>query len=254
MADKLKLFFWRLLPLVIFICTWQFLLMGNAQLSFYFGLPSKIGHYIIIKTHDGTLVIDFLTTLVETVLGFLFGNILGTLTGLSLWFSNRLFQISKPYIIALGSAPIFALAPLMIIWFGTGLFSKVMMATLSTVFIALFQAYSGAANVDTAYLKLMKSMNASRLQVFRKVIAPSSIVWVISAFKINVGFALLGAFIGEYISSSKGLGHLILVAGGLFDISLVLTGVFALMLIALGLNIIVGKLEQPIKTTLVGWL
>ena len=76
-------------------------------------------------------------------------------------------------------------------------------------------------------------------------------VWVASAFKLNIGFALLGAFIGEYISSNAGLGHLILVASGLFDISLVLTGVLMLMVIAIGLNFIVGKLEQPIKKAIV---
>jgi len=251
MNDKIKLFLLRLIPLVVFILLWEFLVRGNSQHVFYFGLPSKIWYYIVHKIADGTLINDFMTTLSETLIGFLLGNFIGTIIGLSLWFSSRAFAISKPYIIALGSAPIFALAPLMIIWFGTGMYSKVMMATLSTVFIALFQAYSGAAEVDKNYIKLMKSMNASKKQVFKKVIAPSSIVWVASAFKLNVGFALLGAFIGEYISSNAGLGHLILVASGLFDISLVLTGVLMLMVIALGLNYIVGKLEQPIKKAIV---
>lgn len=251
MKEKLKLFVLRLIPLVVFVLLWEFLVRGDKQRIFYFGLPSNIWNYIVTKLSDGTLVNDFMTTLSETLLGFLLGNFIGTIIGLSLWFSSRAFAISKPYIIALGSAPIFALAPLMIIWFGTGMYSKVMMATLSTVFVALFQAYSGAAEVDKNYIKLMKSMNASKIQVFRKVIAPSSIVWVASAFKLNIGFALLGAFIGEYISSNAGLGHLILVASGLFDISLVLTGVLMLIIIAISLNYIVGKLEQPIKKAIV---
>lgn len=245
------MFVLRLIPLVVFVLLWEFLVRGDKQRIFYFGLPSNIWNYIVTKLSDGTLVNDFMTTLSETLLGFLLGNFIGTIIGLSLWFSSRAFAISKPYIIALGSAPIFALAPLMIIWFGTGMYSKVMMATLSTVFVALFQAYSGAAEVDKNYIKLMKSMNASKIQVFRKVIAPSSIVWVASAFKLNIGFALLGAFIGEYISSNAGLGHLILVASGLFDISLVLTGVLMLIIIAISLNYIVGKLEQPIKKAIV---
>lgn len=251
MSSKIMLFVLRIIPLAVFLLLWEFLVGGNAQRVFYFGLPSKIWYYIVTKIGDGTLVNDFLTTLSETLIGFLLGNCIGTVIGLSLWFSNRAFAISKPYIIALGSAPIFALAPLMIIWFGTGVFSKVMMAALSTVFIALFQAYSGAAEVDKNYFKLMKSMNASKMQLFKKVIAPSSIVWVAAAFKLNIGFALLGAFIGEYISSNAGLGHLILVASGLFDISLVLTGVLMLVIIALSLNYLVGKLEQPIKKAVV---
>ena len=251
---NISLLLLRLLPLASFILIWEFALHKKEHLVFYFGLPSKIGLYIINKTADGTLINDFLVTLSEAFFGFLIGNFIGTIIGLSLWFSNLIFQIAKPYIIALGSAPIFAFAPLMIVWFGTGFFSKVMMATLSTIFIALFQAYSGAEQVDRNYLKLMKSMRASKMQVFRKVIAPSSIVWVIAAFKINVGFALLGAFIGEYISSSEGLGHLILVASGLFDISLVLTGGLMLVVIALGLNYFVSLLEVPIKRLIVNLL
>src|SRR5437762_12110619 len=100
----------------------------------------------------------------------------------------------------------------------------------------------------------MKTFGATKQQTFRKVIAPSAIVWVISAFKINVGFAILGAFIGEYISSNEGLGHLILVASGLFDISLVLTGVLMLVLMAIGLNYLVSELEQPLKKQIVKWL
>ncbi|MEX0315151.1 MAG: ABC transporter permease [Allomuricauda sp.] len=247
----IKLFVYRLIPLVLFILVWEFSIRDDKELIFYFGLPSKIGYYVISKILDGSLINDFIVTFSETVVGFFLGNLIGTIIGLSLWFSKRAFRISKPYIIALGSAPIFALAPIIIIWFGTGMFSKVMMATLSTLFVALFQAYAGAAEVDNNYIKLMRTMNASKLQIFQKVIAPSSLVWVISAFKINVGFALLGAFIGEFISSNEGLGHLILVASGLFDISLVLTGVIMMAFIAIILNFLVSKLENPLKKLIV---
>jgi len=248
---KFKLSFLRLIPLVAFILGWQRLVGNDRHLAFYFGSPSRIWEYLVSKSSDGSLEIDFFTTLGETLSGFLLGNILGTCIGLSLWFSTRAFDIARPYIIALGAAPVFSLAPLMIIWFGTGLFSKIMMATLSTFFVALLQAYSGAAEVDAGHIKLMKSMNASKMVIFRKVIAPSSIVWVIAAFRINIGFALLGTFVGEYISSEKGLGHLILVATGLFDISLVLTGVLMLMIIALGLNFLMNRIQSPIKKIIV---
>lgn len=249
-----KITLYRLIPITVLILLWELMFRGNKELVFYYGLPSKIFGYLVSKTVDGTLIRDFFVTLSETVIGFIIGNLIGTLIGLSLWFSNTLFKISKPYIIALGSAPIFALAPLMIIWFGTGMFSKVMMAILSTLFIALFQAYSGASDVNPEYIKLLKTYKASKFQIFRKIIVPSSVVWVIGAFKINVGFALLGAFIGEYISSNAGLGHLILVASGLFDISLVLTGVILLIVIALILNYCVSKIEKPLKKIIIKYL
>lgn len=129
-----------------------------------------------------------------------------------------------------------------------------MIATLSTVFIALSQSYTGASEVRSDYIKLMHTFGANKHQIFRKVVAPSSIVWVISGFKMNVGFALLGAFIGEFISSNQGLGHLILVASGLFDISLVLCGVILLIVIALILNFVITKIEQPLKHLIVKYL
>ena len=251
---KLILNIFRLFPLLIFVFIWELLLRNNRELVFFFGLPSKIASYIFTKLADGSLLYDFGLTFIESLSGFLIGNILGTFLGLSLWFSKRIFEISKPYIIALGSAPIFALAPLMIIWFGTGIFSKVMMATLSTLFVAMFQAYSGASDVKKEYINLLKTFKAGKIQIFKKLIVPSSVVWVISAFKMNVGFALLGAFIGEYISSNSGLGHLILVASGLFDISLVLVGVLMMVLIALLLNYFISKIETPLKKAIVKYL
>lgn len=241
----------RILIFVVFIISWESICRLNHKLIFFFGIPSKIFSYTIDKILDGSLIVDFSITFFEAVAGFLLGTIIGTCIGLSLWFSKTIFEVSKPYIIALGSAPIFALAPLMIIWFGTGITSKIMMATFSTLFIALFQAYSGASNVDKDYITLLNTFNANKKQIFRKIILPSSLVWVISGLKINIGFAILGAFIGEYISSSAGLGHLILVSSGLFDISLVLTGVIFLVLIALLLNYLIIKLEEPVKKLVV---
>jgi NitT/TauT family transport system permease protein len=245
---------YRIAPLLLFIFLWELIVRRDRQLVFFFGLPSKIASYLGGKTLDGSLPVDFSVTFVEAVIGFIAGNVLGTIVGLSLWYSKTAFSIAKPYIIVLGSAPVFALAPILVIWFGTGLFCKVMIAALSTFFIALSQAYIGASEVSSDYLRLMQSFGATKSQTFRKVIAPSSLVWVISAFRINVGFALLGAFIGEFISSEKGLGHLILVAGGLTDMSLVLCGVLMLSCIALFLTYAVSKLELPLKQFIVKYL
>lgn len=251
MTESKYIRLYQLLPIIVFLVLWEFIVRQDNQLIFFFGLPSKIAHYLYFKTLDGSLVTDFLVTTTEALTGFILGNALGTLIGLGLWYSRTAFAISKPYIIALGSAPIFALAPILIIWFGTGIISKIMIALLSTIFIALFQSYTGASEVSNDYLKLMKTFGATKTQTFRKVVAPSAVVWVISAFKINVGFALLGAFIGEFISSNQGLGHLILVASGLFDISLVLCGVLLLIVIALLLNFAITKIETPLKRLIV---
>jgi len=243
--------YFRVLPLIIFVGSWEMLVAGNERQAFFFGQPSKIVEYIWVRSVDGSLWVDFFTTFSEAAIGFIIGNIVGTISGLGLWYSKSAFEIARPYIVGLGSAPIFAFAPILVIWFGTGMFSKVMIAALSTVFIALLQSYTGADDVREDHLRLMKSFGATKSQTFRKVVAPSSVVWVMSAFKMNVGFAILGAFIGEFISSSNGLGHMILVASGLFDISLMLTGILMLILIALILTWLVGQLEPYLKHKIV---
>lgn len=204
----------RPVPLIAFVVFWEVAVLGNEHSAFFFGRPSKIIGYIISRTLDGSLVVDLMTTFSEAAIGFVLGNVFGAGLGLGLWYSKSAFQIARPYIIAMGAAPVFAFAPLLVVWFGTGMLSKVMIAGLSTVFVALLQSYTGAAAVSRDHLRLMKTFGATKHQTFRKVVAPSSIVWVMSAFRMNVGFAILGAFIGEYISSSQGLGHLILVASG----------------------------------------
>jgi NitT/TauT family transport system permease protein len=245
---------YRALPVLALLGVWEIATERDPSLRFFFGSPSKIGYYLVTKTFDGSLVRDVYVTFVEAALGFVLGNVLGTMLGLGLWYSKLAMAIAKPYVIALGSAPIFAFAPLLVIWFGTGMFSKVMIATLSTVFIALVQSYTGASEVSNDYLRLMQTFRARKTQIFRKVIAPASIVWVISAFRLNIGFAILGAFIGEFVSANAGLGHLILVASGLFDTSLVLCGVCLLCGLAFVLYFLVGRLEPRLKSLVVRYL
>lgn len=115
----------------------------------------------------------------------------------------------RPYTAALASVPIFALSPMIIFWFGIGIFSKVMLAFLSTVVVAMVQSYQGAMTVQPRFLRLMAVVGADRSQIFRFLVAPSSIIRVINAMKLNIGLALLGAFIGEFISAEQGLGHMI---------------------------------------------
>lgn len=245
---------YRLLPLLAFLCFWELATRKDPSAAFFFGSPGRIAAYIVHKTMDGSLPRDTGVTFVEAALGFILGNVFGTILGLGLWYSKLAMAIAKPYVIALGAAPIFAFAPLLIVWFGTGMFSKVMIATLSTVFVALMQSYTGASEVSNDYLRLMKTFGATQGQTFRKVVAPSSIVWVTNGFRLNVGFAILGAFIGEFVSSNAGLGHLILVASGLFDISLVLCGVVMLSALALFLYFLVGQLEPRLKRLAVAYL
>jgi NitT/TauT family transport system permease protein len=174
----------------------------------------------------------------------LLGTTCGAAIGLSLWYSRVVAAVAKPYIGALGSIPIFALAPMIIVWFGIGIISKIMLAFISTIVVAIVQSYQGAVSVEGKFLRLLKIMGASRFQTFRIVVLPSSIIWVINAMKLNIGLALLGAFIGEFISAEQGLGYMIVRASGLYDMATVLVGVFTLIAVALVMTALIEQIER----------
>jgi len=246
---KLKNLVIMLLPLLIFLAFWEWATFDHPERQFIFSRPSLVLTTLVKKTLSGHLLWHSAVTAGEAIAGFLLGTSVGTLLGLMLWYSPAVAKISRPYIVAIGSIPVFALAPLMIVWFGIGIFSKIMMAALSTVIVALVQSYQGAVSVDERYLRLMRVMGATRSQVFHKVVIPSSLVWVINSMKLNVSLALLGAFIGEFISANQGLGYLIVKSSGLYDMATVLAACIMLTGIALFLTASVGWLEKWIM----GW-
>lgn len=238
-----------LLPLVVFLLLWEFVLSISEKNIFLFSSPSRIIQSFLENIKNGILIQDTLITGQEALYGFLIGNVFGAIIGLSLWYSKRIADLTRPYIIAIGAIPIFAIAPMMIMWFGTGLYAKVMMAALSTVIIAITQSYEGARQVDIQQIKLFRSFGASRPQIFLKLIVPSSLVWLFNSLRLNIGFALLGAFIGEFISADKGLGHRILKAGATYDVSLVLSAIILFIFLALLFSGAIYILEK----TLLKW-
>lgn len=238
-----------LIPFILLVI-WELAGSIIESFSFKYSSPSLIinGFYNLltasrlIERYD--IYYSFGLTFSETLIGFLIGNIFGSAIGMLLWFSEKVAEITKPYLIVIGAIPIFALAPVMILWFGTGFWAKVMMAAFSTVLVAITQAYEGANNVEHEYLVLFKSFNATRSQILIKLILPSSLIWVLTSYRLNIGFALIGAFIGEWISSEYGIGHLILAASGLYNVSFIFVGLICLIIMALIMNAGLGLVEK----------
>jgi NitT/TauT family transport system permease protein len=232
------------LLLAAFLGFWQYMTGRNSQAAFMFGSPSAIAGFLGQMASDGSLWRDSYVTGVETLLGFALGNFAGTLLGLWLWYSRFVSRVVQPFIVALGSIPIVALAPIIIIWFGTGLASKIAMSTLSVVVVALVTSYKGAVGVDPDQINLMRTLGGSKFQIFRKLVVPASLTDIFAGLKLTVGFALIGAIIGEFMSSSEGLGHQIFKAGSLYIIPKVFAALVATIGLALILTFLVGKVEQ----------
>lgn len=230
--------------LAAFLAFWEYMTAFDRQAAFMFGSPSAIAGFLVTMAKDGSLWRDSYVTGLETLLGFALGNVVGTLIGLSLWYSRFVSRVIEPFVIAVGSIPIIALAPIIIIWFGTGLTSKIAMSTLSVVIVALVTSYKGAVGVDPDQINLMRTLGASKFQIFRKLVVPSSLADIFAGLRLTVGFALIGAIVGEFMSSSEGLGHAIFKAGSLYIIPKVFAALVATIALALLLTFIVGKVEK----------
>lgn len=231
-------------PLLFLLSFWYWYTFESPDAQFIFSNPVDVFETWWALVISGELFTHTSVTLFETIMGFTIGTGLGATIGLMLWYSPLASYIAKPYIIAISAIPVFALAPMMIVWFGIGYMSKIMMAALSTFAVAMSQAYKGAQECDEKHLRLMQVMNASRWQIFRFVVTPSAMIWVINSMKLNIGLALLGAFIGEFVASEQGLGFIIVKASGLYDMATVFAACFTLTIIALILTKLVDLLEK----------
>jgi len=232
-------------PAVVVLMAWEAASQWRpATYGFFLGSPRGILAEVVAGIRDGTLLRHIGVTGLEALAGFAIGTALGTIVGLTFWYSDVAYAIAKPYLVALGAVPIFALAPMMIFWFGTGMFSKIVMGFLSTFVIAVLQARNGAASADRDLLRMARSFGASRRDVFVRIIVPSASLWVLAGIRLNVGMALLGAFVGELVSSRAGLGHLIIVAEGLFNVNQIWIGILGMILIALALQALVYPAER----------
>jgi NitT/TauT family transport system permease protein len=223
---------------------WQLGVRFGMISDFLFGAPAGIYTTFLRMAASGELLSDTGYTLFEAILGFVIGTFFGSLAGLALWYSIFVARLVEPFIVAINSVPKIALAPIIILWFGTGLVSKVALAVSLTALVALIAAYQAAKDADTDLQALLISMGATKHQIFYKAVVPSTIPPIIATFRINIGFGLVGAVVGEFISSQHGLGHLIYTASSFYDLNTVWVGLFVLMLVGFALYYVIDLIER----------
>jgi NitT/TauT family transport system permease protein len=221
-----------------------FIFENDQQAAFFFGEPLKVFQRIWAWFVANADIYQHLwVTLVETVLAFGIGTALGLALGLWLALSPLLAAIADPFIKAANSMPRVILAPIFAVWFGLGIASKVALGVTLVFFIVFFNVYQGVKEVSPVVLASARMLGASRRQLLRHVYLPSATSWVFSSLHTSVGLAFVGAVVGEYLGSSRGVGYLILQAEGSFDINTVMAGILVLTVFALALDGIVGMLE-----------
>jgi NitT/TauT family transport system permease protein len=227
-----------------FFALWEIGVRVGWISAFLVGSPSGIFSFGTKMLLSGELLSDTWYTLFEAILGFVIGTICGSLLGLALWYSVFVARLVEPFIVAINSVPKIALAPIVVLWFGTGLVSKVALSVSLTAIVALIAAYQAAKDADVDLQSLLISMGADKHQVFFKAVVPSTLPSIIATFRINIGFGLVGAVVGEFISSQRGLGHLIYTASSLYDLNTVWVGLFTLMVVGFVLYYVIDIIER----------
>ncbi len=214
------------------------------KIAFFFGRPLQVVRVVFDWFTSGKIYPHLAITLWETLLAFAAGSVLGLAVGLWLALTPTASAIAEPYITAMNAMPRVILAPIFAVWFGLGVLSKVALGVTLVFFIVFFNVYQGVKEVSPVVLANARMLGASRRQLLRSIYLPSATSWVFSSLHTAVGMAFVGAVVGEYLGSAKGVGYLIQQAEGAFDINTVFAGILVLTAFALVVDFVVGRVER----------
>jgi NitT/TauT family transport system permease protein len=234
---------YQALLLIVIVGAWYGLTETGVLAPFFFGRPVKVLAVIWEWFVSGKIYPHLAITLLETILAFAAGSLLGLAIGLWLALSPLASALADPYIKAMNAMPRVILAPIFAVWFGLGITSKVALGVTLVFFIVFFNVYQGVKEVSPVVLANARMLGASRRQLLRYIYLPSATSWVFSSLHTSVGMAFVGAVVGEYLGSAKGVGYLILQAEGAFDIDTVIAGILVLTIFALLLDTLVTRIE-----------
>ena len=220
-------------------------LFGDPRtIGFFFSTPTAVAARIWIWFAEGTIWRHLWITLLESTLAFAIGSAAGIVIGF--WFARRqlLAAIFDPYVKAANALPRVVLAPIFTLWFGLGIWSKVALGVTLVFFIVFFNVYQGVKEVNPAVLANARMLGMNERQLLRHVYLPSALSWMFSSLHTSVGFAVIGAVVGEYLGSAGGLGYLIQQAEGVFDVAGVFAGMTVLATFVLVIDWIVTLAER----------
>jgi NitT/TauT family transport system permease protein len=232
--------------LVAFLGAWQWAASVRLVDPFITSHPIAVANTVVDLFRSGSLFTHIGITVYTTLLGFLLGTGGGIVIAAAMWWSDFFSEVADPYMVILNATPKIALGPVFIIWLGVSLTAFVALAVSVTLFITVLSIYTGFMRVDAGKLVLAETFGATRWQQFCKVVFPSALPTVVSTLKVNVGLALIGAIVGEFLGAKEGLGYLIIYGQTIFSMALVMTSVVLLTLVAAVMYYAVFFLERRI--------
>ena len=223
---------------------WQLLVTLGHFPAFILPSPLQVWNKAVSVIADGTLLRNTSVTLLEVLSGLTAGSLLATLLGYWLAKYPLLEELLSPYLVAYQAIPVVALAPLLIIWFGSGIFSKILISALIVFFPVLINTVVGLRAVPKNLRDLLKSLHANRWQTLIYLEFPSAMPVILGGLRVGATLSVIGAVVGEFVGSNRGLGYLINVGRGQYDTALVFVAVFTLVFMALSLYGAVVLLER----------
>ncbi|HIS17481.1 MAG TPA: ABC transporter permease [Candidatus Coprovivens excrementavium] len=241
---KAVIFMWQVFILLFFLILWEVLSKHNIINPFIFSSPSKVVKCIINLYKDNNLFIHIWVTIYETLIAFVIGLVISFLVSIILYLYNTVYKVLDLFLTCLNSLPKVALGPMIIIIAGANTKSIIVMAVLINLIVSIVVITDGFYNTDKIKIKLMNSFGASKYQIVRYLVIPSSYKTIISSFKLSISMSLIGVVSGEFLVSKAGLGYLIIYGTQVFNLDLVISGILLLVIISYILYRVVEYIEK----------
>ncbi|MBR6643476.1 MAG: ABC transporter permease [Lachnospiraceae bacterium] len=235
---------WQWIIMLVFLVFWEAGARVGFINAFVFSSPSRVVKTIVSMAADGSLWYHTGITLAETFFSFFLILVFGIGIAVLLWWNTRLSGIFEPYLVMLNSLPKSALAPVFIVWLGANMKTIIVAAVSVAVFGTVLTLYHGFAETEEDKLKLITTLGGKKKDILTKVILPGNIPTVISLMKVNLGLALVGVIIGEFLAAKAGLGYLIIYASQVFKLDIVISSIFLLCVISVLLYHGIARLEK----------
>lgn len=237
----------RLIVFVLFLGLWETCSYFGMIDSFFFSSPTLVVRTILTLWTQNNLPLHIGITLTETLISFLLVTLISIMAACLLWFCKGFSEVSEPYLVILNSLPKSALAPLFIVWLGTGMKTIIVAGISVAIFGAIINIYSGFQQTGIEKQNLIYTLGGSKWQVFSLVVLPNSIPNLLSTMKVNIGLSLVGVIIGEFLAARRGLGYLIIYGSQVFKLNLVISSILILCLIAFGLYRLIQFAEHLMR-------
>jgi len=229
---------------LLVIIIWELAAQLRLIDTFLTSSPSGIVRLLIEYTLRGSLFRHVAISVMETVVGFLAGTILGLLIAIGLWWSDFWYKVLDPYLVILNSLPKTALAPIIIIWVGAGYSGIIVTAISISIVVTIMNISLSFRSVDEEKIRLLETFGASKTQILTKLILPSSVPSIISTLKVSIGLSWVGVIVGEFLVSKAGIGYLIVYGGQVFRLDVVMMGVVVLALISALMYKVINLIEE----------